>query len=203
MVLSRCDLYFVIDNSYAKLLLKNLIEYLKGRNLVARSVNAKYSQAVNKCANSMYNYIKAAIDECSYIVILVDSERESPESVKKGILDKHVKDLNVESSRIKIIVATPCLEEWLCKLMVLRGLKPEKCSGDSCDDVISAIRGVLGNIYEKKMLPAHFMKYLSDDIVNKCLDQAYRYRLPSTLCELLELLKAYPTNHREHASASR
>jgi hypothetical protein len=192
MLLSRCDVYFIVDNAYAKFLLKNLIEYLKGRNLVARSVSAKYSQAVNKCANDMYTYIKAAIDECSYIVILVDSERESPESVKKDILDKHVKDLNVESSRIKIIVATPCLEEWLCKLMVLRGLKPEKYGGDSCDDVISAIRGVLGDIYDKKMLPAHFMKYLSDEVVNKCLDQAYRHRLPSTLCELLELLISLP-----------
>jgi hypothetical protein len=192
MVLSRCDLYFVIDNSYAKLLLKNLIEYLKDRNLVGRGVSVGGSPPVNKCSNDMRKYIEAAIDKCDYIVILVDSERESPESVKRHILEKHVRGLDVDLSRIKIIVTTPCLEEWLCKLMALRDLKPKKCSGDSCDDVISAIQGVLGDVYKRRMLPAHFMKYFSDEVVNKCSNPAYKHCLPSTLCELLELLRSLP-----------
>jgi len=192
MVLSRCDVYFVIDNSYAKLLLKNLIEYLKDRNLVGRGVSVRGSPPVNKCSNDMRKYIEVAVDKCDYIVILVDSERESPESVKRDIFEKHVRDLDVDLSRIKIIVATPCLEEWLCRLMALRDPKPKKCSGDSCDDVISAIQGVLGDVYEKRTLPAQFMKYFSDEVVNKCSDQAYKHCLPSTLCELLELLISLP-----------
>jgi hypothetical protein len=189
---SRCDVYFIPDNSYAKQLLENLVKYLKDRNLVARSISAKCSPAANKCSSSMYNYINAAVDKCRYIVILVDSERESPESVKRHILEKHVRGLNVDSSRIKIIVATPCLEEWLCKLIALRNSKPEKCSGDLCDDFISAIQGVLGDVYEKKMLPSLFMKHFSDEVVEKCSDRAYKHRLPSSLCELLELLRRLP-----------
>ena len=192
MVLTRCDLYFVIDNSYAKLLLKNLIEYLKDRNLVGRGVSVEGSPPVNKCSSDMRKYIEAAIDKCDYIVILVDSERESPESVKRHILEKHVRGLNVNLSRIEIIVATPCLEEWLCKLIALRDSKPEKCSGDSCDDFISAIQGVLGDVYEKKMLSFLFMKYFSGEVVEKCSDRAYKHRLPSALCELLELLRRLP-----------
>ncbi len=189
---SRCDVYFIPDNSYAKQLLENLVKYLKDRNLVARSISAKCSPAANKCSSSMYNYINAAVDKCHYIVILVDSERESPESVRRHILEKHIRSLNVNLSRIEIIVATPCLEEWLCKLIALHGSKPEKCSGDLCDDFISAIQGALGDVYEKKMLPSLFMKYFSDEVVEKCSDRAYKHRLPSSLCELLELLRRLP-----------
>jgi hypothetical protein len=192
MVLSRCDVYFVIDNSYAKLLLKSLIEYLKDRNLMGRGVSVGSSPPANKCSNDMRKYIEAAVDKCDYIVILVDSERESPESVRRHILEKHVRGLDVDLSRIKIIVTTPCLEEWLCKLIALRDSKPEKCSGDSCDDFISAIQGVLGDIYEKKMLSSFFMKYFSDEVVEKCSDRAYKHRLSSALCELLELLRRLP-----------
>jgi hypothetical protein len=189
---SRCDVYFIPDNSYAKRLLESLVKYLKDRNLVARGISTDCSQPANKCSSSMYNYINAAVDKCRYIVILVDSERESPESVRRDILEKHVRDLNVDSSRIKIIVATPCLEEWLCKLIALRDLKFERCRGDTCDDFISAIQGVLGDVYEKKMLPSLFMKYFSDEVVEKCSDRAYKHRLPSSLCELLELLRRLP-----------
>jgi hypothetical protein len=189
---SRCDVYFIPDNSYAKQLLENLIKYLKDKNLVARSISAGCSAAVNKCASNMYNYINVAVDKCRYIVILVDSERESPESVRRYILEKHVRGLNVDLLRIKIIVATPCLEEWLCKLLALRDSKPEKCSGDSCEDFISAIQGVLGDVYEKRMLPSLFMKYFSGEVVEKCSDRAYKHRLPSSLCELLELLRRLP-----------
>ena len=189
---SRCDVYFIPDNSYAKQLLENLIKYLKDRGLVARSISAGCSAAVNKCSSNMHSYISAAVDKCRYIVILVDSERESPESVSSHILEKHVRGLNVDSSRIKVIVATPCLEEWLCKLIALRDSKPEKCSGDSCEDFISAIQGVLGDIYEKKMLPSLFMKYFSNEVVEKCSNRAYKHRLSSALCELLELLRRLP-----------
>jgi hypothetical protein len=189
---SRCDVYFIPDNSYAKRLLESLVKYLKDRGLAARSISTDCSQPANKCSSSMYNYINAAVDKCRYIVILVDSERESPESVRRDILEKHVRGLNVDSSRIKVIVATPCLEEWLCKLIALRGSKPEKCSGDSCEDFISAIQGVLGDVYEKKMLPSLFMKYFSGEVVEKCSDRAYKHRLPSSLCELLELLRRLP-----------
>jgi len=189
---SRCDVYFIPDNSYAKQLLERLIKYLKDRNLMARGISTDYSQPANKCSSSMYNYINAAVDKCRYIVILVDSESESPESVKKHILEKHVRDLNVDLSRIKIVVATPCLEEWLCELIALRDSKLERCRGDTCDDFISAIRGVLGDVYEKKMLSSLFMKHFSGEVVEKCSDRAYKHSLPSSLCELLELLRRLP-----------
>ena len=189
---SRCDVYFIPDNSYAKQLLESLIKYLKDRNLVARGVSARCSLAVNKCTSDMYNYINTAVDKCRYIVILVDSERESPENVRRHILEKHVRGLNVDLSRIKIIVATPCLEEWLCKLIALRDSKLERCRGDTCDDFISAIQVVLGDVYEKRMLPSLFMKYFSDEVVERCSDRAYKHSLPSSLCELLELLRRLP-----------
>lgn len=153
---------------------------LKELNVIDKGTNISPSSAINVCDNTMERYVKAAIDMCRCIMIVVDSEDRDPNEVKKKVVEEHIKDFATDLSRIRIVVAHPCMEAWLCELMDLKG-----CELGTCRDVIHAIERVLGGKYDKKMLPKLVMKWLRKKINhrNPSLNE-----LPNQLRELLNTI---------------
>jgi hypothetical protein len=178
--LHYCDIYSITDNTYAKQFIRSLINTLKQLNIIDKGVKTSESNAVNVCDNTMERYIEAAIDRCRCIVIVVDSEGRDPDEVRKTIIDEHVKSFTTDLSRIRIVVAHPCLEAWLCRLMGL-----QSCESGTCRDIIHAIERVIGGKYDKKLLPILTMKWLSKRINP---EKPSSNNLPEQLKELLNTI---------------
>lgn len=173
--MSRCRIYFITDNRYAKELLRRLIQLLKEKDLVSRDVDVRISNPVNACDIKMERYLKGAIDDYDCVVILIDSEGAEPSEIHRRVFEEHVKDVDKNLLKVKIIVAHPCLEEWLCEAMNL-----PNCNTGSCNDLIRAIESTLKDKY-KKGLPTLMEKRLS--------------KLPRQLHEVIEAINTWCKDH--------
>jgi hypothetical protein len=157
-----CRVYFVVDNRYAKQLVKELVELFKQYNLIGGSVcvDVDFSDSVNVCSEKMGRYVRGAVGDYNLIVVLVDSEGVDPSVVRKRILEEHVGHVDGGSSRVKILVAHPCLEAWLCEAMGIAG-----CYSGTCDEVVDAIISRYKGRYKKetlkRMLPTLMVRELS------------------------------------------
>jgi hypothetical protein len=155
-----CRVYFVVDNRYAKQLVQELVGLFKQYNLVGGSVCVDISNPVNVCSEKMGRYVRGAVSDYNLIIVLVDSEGVDPSVVRKRILEEHVGRVDGSSSRVKILIAHPCLEAWLCEAMGIAG-----CYSGTCDEVVDAIVSRYEGKYEKKtlkrMLPALIVRELS------------------------------------------
>jgi hypothetical protein len=173
-------MYFITDNTYAKQFIRSLINMFKELNIIDRSIGVSVGSAVNVCDITMERYIEAAIDRCRCIMIVVDSEGRNPDEVRKTVIDEHVKSFITDLSRIRIVVAHPCLEAWLCRLMDL-----QSCESGTCRDVIHAIERIIEGKYDKKLLPELTMKWLSKRINP---EKPSLNELPEQLRELLNTI---------------
>jgi hypothetical protein len=192
-----CKVYFVVDNRYAKQLVKELVELFKQYNLVGGSVCVVVSGPVNVCDERMGRFVKGAVGDYNLIVVLVDSEGVDPSVVRKRILGEHVGQVDGSSSRVKILVAHPCLEAWLCEAMGIAG-----CYSGTCGEVVDAIISRYEGKYEKetlkRMLPALMVRELSRKLGD--YPEAMRSKgskdelvrvLPSQLGELVREVNAH------------
>jgi hypothetical protein len=152
--------YFVVDNRYAKQLVQELVGLFKQYNLVGGSVCVDISNPVNLCSEKMGRYVRGAVSDYNLIVVLVDSEGVDPSVVRKRILEEHVGQVDGSSSRIKILVAHPCLEAWLCEAMGIAGCYSGTC-GEVVDAIISKYKGRYKKRTLKRMLPTLMVKELS------------------------------------------
>ncbi len=85
-----CKVYFVVDNTYAKQLIRELVGLLKEYSLIGDSVYVVVSNPVNVCNEKMGRFVKGAVGDYNLIVVLVDSEGVDPSVVRKRILEEHV-----------------------------------------------------------------------------------------------------------------
>jgi hypothetical protein len=155
-----CKLYFVVDNRYAKQLVQELVWLLKEYSLIGGSVCVVVSGPVNVCSEKMGRFVKGAVGDYDLIVVLVDSEGVDPSVVRKRILEEHVGQVDGSSSRVKILVAHPCLEAWLCEAMGIAGCYSGTC-GEVVDAIISRYKGKYEKETLKRMLPALMVRELS------------------------------------------
>jgi hypothetical protein len=193
-----CKVYFVVDNRYAKQLVKELVELFKQYNLIGGSVcvDVNASDAANMCSEKMGRYVRGAVGDYDLIVVLVDSEGVDPSVVRKRILEEHVGQVDESSSRVKILMAHPCLEAWLCEAMGMAS-----CYSGTCGEVVDAIISRYEGKYEKetlkRMLPALMVRELSRKLGDPetmrskgSKDELVRV-LPSQLGELVREVNAH------------
>jgi hypothetical protein len=144
-------IYFIVDNKYSKELVIKLISVV--RNKFVRAGVAYVSRPVNVCSNKMGRFIKEGLREGHCVIIVVDTEGEKPEDVKARIIDEHLKDLEFNRERVKIITAHPCLEAWLVELLNLN------TGGVNCKDVKDIIKRHIKD-YESHLLPGLVERHL-------------------------------------------
>jgi len=199
-----CRVYFVVDNKYAKQLVQELVELFKQYNLIGGSVrvDVNVSDAANMCSEKMGRYVRGAVGDYNLIVVLVDSEGVDPSVVRKRILEEHVGHVDESSSRVKMLIAHPCLEAWLCEAMGIAS-----CYSGTCHEVVDAIISRYKGKYEKKtlkrMLPALMVRELGRKLGDYpevmrskgSKDELVRV-LPSQLGELVREVNAYCVEHR-------
>jgi hypothetical protein len=145
------SIYFIVDNKYSKELIIKLISIV--RNKFVRAGVAYVSRPVNVCSNKMGRFIKEGLREGHCVVIVVDTEGEKPEDVKARIIDEHLKDLEFNRERVKIITAHPCLEAWLVELLNLN------TRGVNCKDVKDIVKRHIKD-YESHLLPGLVERHL-------------------------------------------
>ncbi len=191
-----CKVYFVVDNRYAKQLIQELVRLLKEYSLIGGSVCIDISSPVNVCSEKMGRFVKGAVGDYNFIVVLVDSEGVDPSVVRKRILEEHVGQVDGSSSRVKILIAHPCLEAWLCEAMGIAS-----CYSGTCGEVVDAIISRYEGKYEKetlkRMLPALMVRELSRKLGDPeamrskgSKDELVRV-LPSQLGELVREVNAH------------
>jgi hypothetical protein len=196
-----CRAYFFADNRYAKQLVQELVGLFKQYNLVGGSVCVDISNPVNLCSEKMGRYVRGAVSDYNLIVVLVDSEGVDPSVVRKRIFEEHVGQVDESSSRIKILVAHPCLEAWLCEAMGIAS-----CYSGTCGEVVDAIISRYEGKYEKetlkRMLPALMVRELSRKLGDPetmrskgSKDELVRV-LPSQLGELVREVNAHCTEQQ-------
>jgi hypothetical protein len=144
-------IYFIVDNKYSKELIIKLISAV--RNKFVRAGVAYVSRPVNVCSNKMGRFIKEGLGEGHCVIIVVDTEGEKPEDVKARIIDEHLKDLEFNRKRVKIITAHPCLEAWLAELLNLN------TRGVNCKDVKDIVKRHIKD-YESHLLPGLVERHL-------------------------------------------
>ncbi len=147
------SIYFIVDNKYSKELIIKLISIV--RNKFVRAGVVHVSRPVNVCSNKMGRFIRDGLGESLCVVIIVDTEGEKPEDVKARIIDEHLKDLEFNRERVKIITAHPCLEAWLAELLNLN------IRGVNCKDVKDIIKRRIKD-YESHRLPGLIEQHLRD-----------------------------------------
>jgi hypothetical protein len=152
--------YFVVDNRYAKQLVQELVGLFKQYNLVGGSVCVDISNPVNVCSEKMGRYVRGAVSDYNLIVVLVDSEGVDPSVVRKRIFEEHVGQVDESSSRVKILIAHPCLEAWLCEAMGIASCYTGTC-GEVVDVIVSTYKGRFMRRTLKRMLPTLMVKELS------------------------------------------
>jgi hypothetical protein len=192
-----CKVYFVVDNRYAKQLIQELVRLLKEYSLIGGSVCIDISSPVNVCSEKMGRFVKGAVGDYNLIVVLVDSEGVDPSVVRKRILEEHVGQVDGSSSRVRILIAHPCLEAWLCEAMGIAG-----CYSGTCDEVVDAIVSRYEGKYErgtlKRMLPTLMVRELGRKLGD--YPEAMRSKgskgelvrvLPSQLGELVREVNAH------------
>jgi hypothetical protein len=192
-----CKVYFVVDNTYAKQLMRELVRLLKEYNFIGGSVCVDVSGPVNVCNEKMRRFVKGAVGDYNLIVVLVDSEGVDPSVVRKRIFEEHVGQVDESSSRVKILIAHPCLEAWLCEAMGIAS-----CYSGTCGEVVDAIISRYEGKYEKetlkRMLPALMVRELSRKLGD--YPEAMRSKgskdelvrvLPSQLGELVREVNAH------------
>jgi len=145
------DIYFIVDNKYSKELIIKLISIV--RNKFVRAGVVHVSRPVNVCSNKMGRFIRDGLGKGLCVVIVVDTEGEKPEDVKARIIDEHLKDLEFNRERVKIITAHPCLEAWLAELLNLN------TRGVNCKDVKDIIKRHIKD-YESHLLPGLIERHL-------------------------------------------
>jgi len=192
-----CKVYFVVDNRYAKQLIKELVRLFKGYNLIGGSVCVVVSSSVNVCNEKMGRFVRGAVGDYNLIVVLVDSEGVDPSVVRKRILEEHVGQVDGSSSRVKTLVAHPCLEAWLCEAMGIAGCYSGTC-GEVVDVIVSTYKGRFMRKTLKRMLPTLMVKELSRKLGD--YPEAMRSKgskdelvrvLPSQLGELVREVNAH------------
>ena len=192
-----CKVYFVVDNTYAKQLIRELVGLLKEYSLIGDSVYVVVSNPVNVCSEKMGRYVKEAVGDYNLIVVLVDSEGVDPSVVRKRILEEHVGQVDGSSSRVKILIAHPCLEAWLCEAMGIASCYSGTC-GEAVDSIISRYKGKYEKETLKRMLPALMVRELSGKLGD--YPEAVRSKgskdelvrvLPSQLGELVREVSAH------------
>jgi hypothetical protein len=194
--------YFVVDNRYAKQLVRELVGLFKQYNLVGGSVCVDISNPVNMCSEKMGRYVRGAVGDYNLIVVLVDSEGVDPGVVRKHIFEEHVGQVDESSSRVKVLIAHPCLEAWLCEAMGIAS-----CYSGTCGEVVDAIISWYEGKYEretlKRMLPTLMVRELGRKLGDYpevmrskgSKDELVRV-LPSQLGELVREVNAYCVEHR-------
>jgi hypothetical protein len=175
--------YFVVDNTYAKQLIRELVGLLKEYSLIGDSVYVVVSNTVNVCNEKMGRFVKEAVGDHNLIVVLVDSEGVDPSVVRKRILEEHVGQVDGSSSRVKILVAHPCLEAWLCEAMGIAG-----CYSGTCDEVVDAIISRYGGKYEKKTLKRMLPTLMVRELSRKLGDHPEAMRSKGSKDELVRVL---------------
>ena len=192
-----CKVYFVVDNTYAKQLIKELVSLLKEYSLIGGSVCVDVSGPANMCSEKMGRFVKGAVGDYDLIVVLVDSEGVDPSVVRKCILEEHVGQVDGSSSRVKTLVAHPCLEAWLCEAMGIAGCYSGTC-GEVVDVIVSMYKGRFMRKTLKRMLPTLMVKELSRKLGD--YPEAMRSKgskdelvrvLPSQLGELVREVNAH------------
>jgi hypothetical protein len=167
-------IYFIVDNKYSKELIIKLISIV--RNKFVRVGVVHISRPVNVCSNKMGRFIGDGLGKGHCVIIVVDTEGEKPEDVKARIIDEHLKDLEFNRERVKIITAHPCLEAWLAELLNLntRGVA-------NCKDVKDIIKRRIKD-YESHRLPGLIEQHLRDRL--KVDDP------PSFLMEIIDAVRS-------------
>jgi len=138
------SIYFIVDNKYSKELIKKLMSII-----INKFVNVgtpPVSSPVNVCSNKMGRFIRDGLGKGLCVIIVVDTEGEKPEDVKARIIDEHLKDLEFNRERVKIITAHPCLEAWLAELLNLN------TRGVNCKDTKDIIKRRIKD-YKSRLLP--------------------------------------------------
>jgi hypothetical protein len=188
--------HFVVDNTYAKQLIRELVGLLKEYSLIGDSVYVVVSNPVNVCSEKMGRFVKEAVGDYNLIVVLVDSEGVDPSVVRKRILEEHVGHVDGSSSRVEILVAHPCLEAWLCEAMGIAGCYSGTC-GEVVDAIISRYKGRYGKGTLKRMLPTLMVRELGRKLGDPetmrsrgSKDELVRV-LPSQLGELVREVNAH------------
>jgi hypothetical protein len=155
--MNPCEVYFIIDNKYAKELIKKLMSII--RNELANVGIAYISRPVNVCSNKMGRFIEEGLNESHCVIIIADTEGVKPDEVRERIINEHVKDLRInDPNRIKIILAHPCLEAWLTELL---NLNVENAI--NCKDVKDTIKHRLNmKDYDSYLLPNLIERHLRD-----------------------------------------
>ncbi len=167
-------IYIVVEDMYAKEAIKTLLKTFnlwKPRDFEIRSFPI--------CSNKMKRIVKAALENFDKVVVLVDSETRDPREVEQEIKEKHLGF----SQKGRIIVVTPCLEEWPCKVLSLKNCDVAPCSLGPIKALKEYWKQRHGRDYEKKLLPIAMEKAFSN-IGN--LSYEYICTLSPSLCNFLK-----------------
>ena len=144
------------------------------------------SSPLNRCDNRIDRYVRTALDEYNYehVIILVDSEGEDSEIIRRNIIEEHLRDIDNKLDKVSIIIAHPCLESILCKVMNLPG-----CETGTCHDIIIIIEQKIQRKYEKKMFQTLMIKELSRRFESVSNIDHFINCLPEELKKIIECLQ--------------
>jgi hypothetical protein len=156
--MNPCEVYFIIDNKYAKELIKKLMSIIRDK-FVNVGIDPYISSPVNVCSDKMRRFIEWGLERGYCIIIVVDTEGVKPDEVRERIINEHVKDLGInDPNRVKIILAHPCLEAWLAELLNLN-----VGNAINCKDVKDTIKHRLNmKDYDSYLLPNLIERHLRD-----------------------------------------
>jgi hypothetical protein len=178
-----CRVYFVVDNMYAKQLIQELGRLFKEYNFIGGSVCVDVSGPVNVCNEKMGRFVRGAVGDYNLIVVLVDSEGVDPSVVRTRILEEHMGQVDGSSSRVKILIAHPCLEAWLCEAMGIAS-----CYSGTCNEVVDAIISRYEGKHEKKKLKTRLPTLMVEALSRKLGDYPETMRSKGSKDELVRVL---------------
>lgn len=111
--MTGCRVYFIVDNTYARELVGELVKLFNDKGVLSGKVSCKaYRQALNACDPRIGDAIRLVLQDHGYsrVVILVDTEGADPQEVSGHLLEKHVEPLGEYSLRVRVYPVHPCLE---------------------------------------------------------------------------------------------
>jgi hypothetical protein len=168
---------------YAKQLIQELGRLFKEYNFIGGSVCVDVSGPVNVCNEKMGRFVRGAVGDYNLIVVLVDSEGVDPSVVRTRILEEHMGQVDGSSSRVKILIAHPCLEAWLCEAMGIAS-----CYSGTCNEVVDAIISRYEGKHEKKKLKTRLPTLMVEALSRKLGDYPETMRSKGSKDELVRVL---------------
>ena len=162
-------IYVVVEDKYGPRALRIIISNL----LREKNVDITH---LPLCSTKMRRIINAAFLEYDKVIVIADAHGRTPKEVERMVKEKCL----AGKSNGYVIVTRPCIEEWPCKVLGLKG-----CNQDPIRAINNYWMEKRGSRYKKALLSKIF-----EEAFEKYTSPSSIKNLPDSLREFIEILKS-------------